>query len=73
MLPAVVLSDNALDIVAASWSIWFCACTSVWSRSFRSAAIWPEETTLLATTSTDDPFGSLMLNAPTPDLAGSML
>ena len=49
------------------------ACTSVWSRSFRSAAIWPEDTTLLAMTSTEDPFGSLMLNAPTPDLAGSML
>ena len=73
MLPAVVLSDSALDIVAASWSIWVCACTSVWSRSLRSAAIWPDETTLLATTSICEPFGNLRLSAPTPDLLGSLL
>ena len=48
---AVVWSDNALDIVAASWSIWVCACTRVWSRNVRSAAIWPELIDLLATMS----------------------
>ena len=69
-VPAVVLSDNALAIDAASWSTWVCACTRVWSRSLRSAAIWPEETALLATTSIEEPFGMLMLKAPTPDLAG---
>ena len=72
-VPAVVLSDSEHDSVAASWSTWVCACTSVWSRSFRSAAIWPEETTLLATTSIEAPFGSLMLSAPTPDWAGLAL
>ncbi len=50
-VPAVVLSDTALDIDAASWSTWVCACTKVWSRNFRSAAIWPELIALFATMS----------------------
>ena len=41
-VPAVVTSDSDEASVAAIWSTWVCACTSVWSRSFRSAAIWPE-------------------------------
>ena len=72
-VPAVVISDNDEASVAAIWSTWVCACTSVWSRSFRSAAIWPELSTLLATTSIEAPFGSLMLSEPTPFCAGLAL
>src|SRR5260364_107292 len=72
-VPAVVLSDSAEAMVAASWSTWVCACTRVWSRSLRSAAIWPEFRRLLDTTSSETPFESLMLSCPTPLLVGLLL
>ncbi len=71
-VPGVVTSDSEDAIVAASWSTWVCACTRVWSRSFRSAAIWPELRTL-ADASIKAPFGSLMPNVPTPFWAGLAL
>ena len=69
-VPAVVWSDSELDSVAASWSTWVCACTRVWSRSFRSAAICPELIALVATMSIVAPFGSWIVSEPTPDLVG---
>jgi hypothetical protein len=72
-VPAVLTSESEDASVAAIWSTWVCACTSVWSRSLMSAAIWPEEKTLLATASIDAPFGSLMLSEPTPFCAGLAL
>ena len=72
-VPAVVTSESEDASVAAIWSTWVCACTSVWSRSFRSAAIWPEESALLATRSMAAPFGSLSASVPTPFCAGLAL
>src|SRR5579859_1529934 len=65
-VPAVVTSESEDESVAAIWSTWVCACTSVWSRSLMSAAIWPEDMTLLATASMEAPFGSLIASEPTP-------
>ncbi len=72
-VPAVVWSESELESVAASWSTWVCACTRVWSRSFRSAAICPELNALVATRSVVAPFGSWIVSEPTPDLVGSVL
>ena len=70
-MPAVVVSDSALAIDAANWSSWVCACTSVVSRSVRSAAIWPDLNELVAIMSIDAPFASLHEIVPAEDLVGS--
>src|SRR5882757_2928384 len=70
-VPAVVVSDSALAIDAASWSTCVCACTSVVSRSVRSAAICPDLNELDAIMSIDEPFASLHEIVPTEDLVGS--
>ena len=44
-------NQSELESVAAIWSTCDCACTKVWSRSFRSAAICPELIALFATIS----------------------
>src|SRR6195256_59546 len=69
-VPAVVVSDSALAIAAANWSTCVCACTSVVSRSVRSAAIWPDLNEFDAIMSIDEPFASLHEIVPAEDWAG---
>src|SRR6202012_5061559 len=71
-VPAVVVSDNELDKVAAIWSTCAWACTSVLSRNCRSAAIWPDRIALLAIISILAPLPICRVMVPTPDLVGSL-